>query len=222
MVIKQLDIDVKIKNARLSANLTQEQAAELLDVSRQTISNWETGKTYPDIISVIKMSDVYDISLDHLLKEDKSMSNYLDYLEESTNTVKSKDKLSKLILILSSLGIWAISLIVFWFFISETGGIGYSLMFMWILLPVTIFVVSLIIGKRNYWGRWKWFSAVIFGLMYMLAEYATFSTANMIEFQKINTPDFFMILLGGIFSLIGLSIGSVAYLLKKRSSESLH
>lgn len=137
------------------------------------------------------------------------MSNYLDYLEESTNVVKSKDKLSKLILIVSSLVIWAVALIVFWFFISEIDGIGYSLMFMWILLPVTIFVVSLIIGKNNYWGRWKWFSSVVFGLMYMLAEYATFSTANMIEFQKINIPDFFMILIGGIFSIVGLSIGSV-------------
>ena len=37
------------------------------------MSNWENGKTYPDIISVIKMSDLYDISLDHLLKEKKSM-----------------------------------------------------------------------------------------------------------------------------------------------------
>ena len=39
----------------------------------QIMSNWENGKTYPDIISVIKMSDLYDISLDHLLKEEKSM-----------------------------------------------------------------------------------------------------------------------------------------------------
>lgn len=68
-----MDIVTKIKNARLAAKLTQEQAAEGLGVIRQTMSNWENGKTYPDIISVIKMSDLYDISLDHLLKEKKSM-----------------------------------------------------------------------------------------------------------------------------------------------------
>ena len=61
-----MDIGIKIKNARIKANLTQEQVAEALSVSRQTISNWENEKTYPDIISVIKMSDLYDISLDHL------------------------------------------------------------------------------------------------------------------------------------------------------------
>lgn len=51
-----MDIGTKIKNARISANLTQEQVAEALDVSRQTISNWENEKTYPDIVSVVKMT----------------------------------------------------------------------------------------------------------------------------------------------------------------------
>ena len=54
-----MNIGTKIKNARTSANLTQEQVAEALDVSRQTVSNWENEKTYPDIVSVIKMSDLY-------------------------------------------------------------------------------------------------------------------------------------------------------------------
>ena len=64
-----MDIGVKIKNARIKTNLTQEQAAEAIGVSRQTISNWENEKTYPDIVSVVKMSDLYDIILDRLLKE---------------------------------------------------------------------------------------------------------------------------------------------------------
>ena len=96
-----MNIGTKIKNARTSANLTQEQVAEALDVSRQTVSNWENEKTYPDIVSVIKMSDLYNISLDHLLKG-KSMS---DYLEESTNTVRSKNKRFMIILFETYLGI---------------------------------------------------------------------------------------------------------------------
>ena len=51
------DIGCKIKEARIEKKLTQEQVAELLGVSRQTISNWENEKSYPDIISVIKMSE---------------------------------------------------------------------------------------------------------------------------------------------------------------------
>ena len=64
-----MDIGKRIQEARLNAKLTQENAAEALGVSRQTISNWENEKTYPDIVSVVKMSDLYSVSLDRLLKE---------------------------------------------------------------------------------------------------------------------------------------------------------
>ena len=75
-----MDIGTKIKEARLTAQLTQEQTAEALGVSRQTISNWENNKTYPDIVGVIKMSDLFNVSLDLLLKEKEEvpMSNYID------------------------------------------------------------------------------------------------------------------------------------------------
>lgn len=95
--------------------LTQEQVAELLGVSRQTISNWENEKSYPDIISVIKMSECYDVSLDYLLKGEQKMKSYYDYLAESTNVVKSNANRNKIITILSYLLIWAFAMIVFWF-----------------------------------------------------------------------------------------------------------
>ena len=85
-----MEIGRKLKEVRMKANLTQEQVAEELFVSRQTISNWENEKSYPDIISIIKLSDLYSISLDELLKGDQKMINHLD---ESTNIVKSNKKL---------------------------------------------------------------------------------------------------------------------------------
>ena len=86
----EYDIGSKIKAARLKKKMTQEQVAELLGVSRQTISNWENEKSYPDIISVIELSSLYSISLDDLLKGDERM---MEHLEESTNVVKSNQKL---------------------------------------------------------------------------------------------------------------------------------
>lgn len=130
-----MDIGAKIKTARIQSGLTQEQAAEALGVSRQTISNWENEKTYPDIVSVVKMSDLYHVSLDHLLKGDKP--DYLDYLSESTDTVQSRRKQSFMALMLVYLGIWAFSLIVFWFFSSGSDAMGYWIMFLWVVLPVT-------------------------------------------------------------------------------------
>ncbi len=215
-----MDIGIKIKNARVKAKLTQEQSAEALGVSRQTISNWENNKTYPDIVSVVKMSDLYNISLDRLLKEEKSMSDYLGYLEESTNVVKSRNKFSELITIVVYLAIWALSLIVFWLFTSGSDAMGFGIMFLWVLLPVTTFVISLLIGKNNYWGKWKWLSVIVFGIMYMLAEYATFSTANMVAFGKINMPELGMIPVGAIISLIGLGIGVGIYRLKSKGKKN--
>ena len=91
-----MEIGTKLKNARIEAGLTQEKAAEKIDVSRQTISNWENEKSYPDIISVIALSDLYSVSLDELLKGDQKMA---EHLEESTNVVKSNKKLTGAILL---------------------------------------------------------------------------------------------------------------------------
>lgn len=85
-----MEIGAKLKKARTLSNLTQENVAEKVQVSRQTISNWENEKSYPDIISVIKLSDLYNISLDELLKGDVKM---IEHLEESTNVVNSNRKL---------------------------------------------------------------------------------------------------------------------------------
>ena len=85
-----MEIGKKLKDARIKAKFTQEEIVEELNVSRQTISNWENEKSYPDIISVIELSSLYSISLDDLLKGDEKM---IEHLEESTNIVKSNQKL---------------------------------------------------------------------------------------------------------------------------------
>ncbi len=206
-----MNIGPKLKQARANVHLTQEQVAEALGVSRQTISNWENEKTYPDIVSVVKLSDLYRVSLDHLLKEEQNMSDsgYLTYLEESTDTVRSNDRKGKTVLVCVYLAIWAFAILVFWFFTGESDAMGYSLMFLWVLLPVTTFVFSLLIGVRNDWGRRKWGAAIVFGVLYMLAEYATFSAANMATFHQFVLPEFGMIFAGAVISAIGLGIGSL-------------
>lgn len=211
------DIGSKIKAARLEKKLTQEQVAEILGVSRQTISNWENEKSYPDIISVIKMSDYYEASLDYLLKGEQKMNTYYDYLEESTNVVKSNANRNKIITILSYMLVWAIAMIVFWFFTSGSDAMGYILMFLWIILPVTTFVVSIVIGKNDFWKKGKWAFTLFFGVMYMLAEYGTFKMANNIAFDKLNAPDWGMIVAGAIISAIGMLLGSLCN--KKRNKQ---
>ncbi len=85
-----MNIGQLLKEARSKAGFTQEYVAESINVSRQTISNWENEKSYPDILSVIKLSDLYNVSLDDLLKGDDKM---LKHVEESTNIIASNKKL---------------------------------------------------------------------------------------------------------------------------------
>lgn len=153
------------------------------------------------------MSDLYRVTLDYLLKGEAQMSDYLDYLEESTNTVKSHDRKAKTILISVYLAVWAFAVIVFWFFAGGSDAMGYSIMFLWVLLPISTFLFSLLIGRNDYWGKWKWLSAPAFGLMYMLAEYATFNAANMAAFHKLNPPHWGMIVAGAVISAAGMALG---------------
>ncbi|MGF7014336.1 phosphotransferase [Ornithinibacillus bavariensis] len=60
-------IGEKLKLRRKKAGFTQEQVAEKMNITRQTLSNWEVGKNYPDIDSIISLSQIYNLSLDELL-----------------------------------------------------------------------------------------------------------------------------------------------------------
>ncbi len=85
-----MEIGKKLRDARATCGLTQEQAADKLYVTRQTVSNWENEKTYPDIVSIVRISELYDISLDELLKGDDEM---MKHLEETTNVVNNGKRL---------------------------------------------------------------------------------------------------------------------------------
>ena len=97
----------QIKSARIQKEYTQEQSAENLMVSRQTISNWENGKSLPDIVSIIRMSDLYDVSLEELLKGDKVL---MEKIEKDAMAVKAEKKIIKFAWISIVLGVIVIIL----------------------------------------------------------------------------------------------------------------
>jgi len=70
-----------LKEKRNELNLTQQEVADHLNVTRQTISNWEVGKSYPDIPTLIDISDFYELSLDYMLKGD---SDFMKKIEKDT------------------------------------------------------------------------------------------------------------------------------------------
>ena len=207
-----MEIGEKLKKARLDQGMTQENLAEQLGVSRQTISNWENNRSFPDIVSILKLSDIYTISLDELLKGDDKV---MKHLEESTNAVKSRQKFSKVILTVTYLIIWTASIAVFWFG-GRIDAMGYSLVYFYLVLPVTTFIISVFIGRDNSWAGLRWVMLLFFGFMYMLAPYATFSLANMTSVNVVRFPHLSDMLPGILCAAAGIAAGSVVRFISER------
>ena len=65
-----MQVGKQIQHYRKEKNLSQDDLAEIIFVSRQSISNWERGATYPDIQNLLLLSKVFEVSLDQLIKGD--------------------------------------------------------------------------------------------------------------------------------------------------------
>ena len=81
-----MDISNQIKTRREAMGLSQEQLAEKLYVSRQTISNWERDKTYPDVQSLLLLSNVFGVTVDSLIKGD--VETMAQVMKETTTVTK--------------------------------------------------------------------------------------------------------------------------------------
>ena len=102
--VDNMELGKQIYELRKKANLSQEQLAEKVGVSRQTISKWELGETAPDIKQAQVLSQVFGVSLDELTGNDTKEVIY----EKVSNTEKLAG------LIIKVIKIWAyLSLLVF-------------------------------------------------------------------------------------------------------------
>ena len=80
-----MEIGEQIKKYRTEMGLSQDRLAEKIFVSRQTISNWENNKNYPDVKSLLLLSCLFNVSLDMLVKGD---------LEKMKEEIKEEDIIS--------------------------------------------------------------------------------------------------------------------------------
>ena len=101
-----MDISNQIKTRREALGLSQEQLAEKLYVSRQTISNWERDKTYPDVQSLLMLSILFDTSIDTLVKGDVTV------MEEAVERDRKRMGTRMLWLAVLMLGLLALTLML--------------------------------------------------------------------------------------------------------------
>ena len=62
-----MDIAQRLQELRKKAGYSQEQVAELMELSRQAVSKWESGQGKPDVDNIVKLTEVYHVSADYIL-----------------------------------------------------------------------------------------------------------------------------------------------------------
>lgn len=154
-----MTIGERLQARRKDLGLTQQEVADSLHVTRQTISNWEVGKNYPDLQSIIDLSDLYQISLDLLLKGDK---NVMKKLNHDTSVVR----MNRLVAISNFIGVFlALSLLLI-------GGLERIILGNWVIvIPIALIVLSI----GSFFTKEKSntalnVSCLIIGVIYVLLE----------------------------------------------------
>lgn len=119
-----MELNTQIKKYRTDMNLSQEELADKIFVTRQTISNWENNKNYPDIHSLLLMSSLFGVTLDQLIKGD------LDKMRQEIQ-MKEIQKMNRDSWIFSCLLILTIiSIAPLFYFFGTYGLLGITMLFL--------------------------------------------------------------------------------------------
>lgn len=132
-----MELGKQIKKFRNELSLSQDVLAEKVYVSRQTISNWENGKSYPDVNSLVLLSGIFNTSIDNLIKGD---------VEIMKEQIKNEDKMEfeKLSRIFTVLFIFAIITPI-----PLTHFLGYFGMGLWVILMAATFYFAILVEKKK-------------------------------------------------------------------------
>lgn len=97
-----MELSTILVEERKKKGITQQEVADTLYITRQSLSNWENGKNFPDIPMLVELSKYYDFSLD-IIKGDAQLMNQVQKDYELINTKKANKKYSVLLVILTAL-----------------------------------------------------------------------------------------------------------------------
>ncbi len=132
-----LELGSRIKKYRNELNLSQEALAEKVYVTRQTISNWENDKNYPDISSLLRLGEIFNVSVDVLLKGDVEVIQNVIKEEDIRQFGKMGNVFTILFLIVLITPVPLVKFLDWW-------GLG-----IWAVLAAVAFAYALIVEKKK-------------------------------------------------------------------------
>lgn len=112
-----MDFSEKLLTLRKAKNLTQEELAEKLNVSRQSVSKWESGQAVPELDKIVAISTVFDVTTDYLLK-----SSEIDDLSVKTEMLEKQQEIREcvlygIVIYLVFFAVWFLERALFWDYI---------------------------------------------------------------------------------------------------------
>lgn len=108
----------KLIKLRKASGLSQEELGDKLNVARQTISKWELGETTPEMDKLVKMSEIFNITLDELVKDEN--------IEPQINNTNTQKLAGMMIKILKGIGILLIIILIFYIIFAIVGLISFN------------------------------------------------------------------------------------------------
>ncbi|MBS9336688.1 helix-turn-helix transcriptional regulator [Fructobacillus sp. M1-21] len=150
-----------MKEIRKQQGLTQEDLGQALHLTRQTVSNWEQGKSLPSLQDVVTISDSYGISLDELIKEDQQMRNKI---EEADRKEDRQDKVYALAYVINGLTLTVLILNHYLNFLPKVTGI-LNLVLVAAVIALYLAVKQPVVLYENKWSM----LAILAAFLYFLS-----------------------------------------------------
>ena len=168
-------IGTNIALQRKNAGLTQVGLAEKLNYSDKAVSKWERGDSMPDILTLVQLSELFEVSVDDLLSDPNALPGNPGSLEKAMSQVSEKALKRKanknVILALSSTLVWFIALL--FFVVISSFGIPCSWIAFIYAIPINAIVL---LSLRSAWRDFRWNRVLISVIVWstLLALYLSF------------------------------------------------
>ncbi|ANZ61312.1 helix-turn-helix transcriptional regulator [Secundilactobacillus paracollinoides] len=195
-----MKLSEKLKYCRTKANLTQGEVSDLIHVSRKTISGWENDRSFPDINGLVALSDLYHVSVDDLVRDDRLLEHYAN---EAKHTKREQRVLTYAYYI--NIIMWLVSYLNLF----HPHGFHTILIPFIMVINEVVFMTYFNDWQRFAGRRWLgWLAIIVFAAVFALHVYLNLLTPTIITWHHLHNYSFLNGLFLGRYILIALiSIG---------------
>ena len=180
-------LGANIVTYRKRSGLTQAKLAERLNYSDKAVSKWERGESMPDVLTLVQLSELFDISVDELLRDPNEIPAHVEgpiehAMEVAVEKTLKRKANKKVILLLSSVLVWFVALLVF--VVVSSLDIPRS----WIAFLYAIPADAIVqLSLRSAWKDFRWNKTLISILMWggLLSLYASLKLFVHVDIWKL-------------------------------------